>query len=207
MGIDFAGDCSALAAVIDRLAAAVFLLDGGGRVVYVNIAGRAALDRGNLLRAPNGTLTADDPETDRTLREAFAAVGRVAGDISAQAIAVALTDTDGERYVGYALPLASKARPNDGLTTAATALFVRKAGLDLPSPIESLARLYKLTTSESTVLQAVVDLGSVPAAAKALGLSQATVKTHVHHVFQKTGTKRQIDLAKLVAGAASPFTE
>ena len=60
---------------------------------------------------------------------------------------------------------------------------------------------------KSTVLQAVVDLGSVPAAAKALGLSQATVKTHVHHVFQKTGTKRQIDLAKLVAGAASPFAE
>jgi len=43
-------------------------------------------------------------------------------------------------------------------------------------------------------------LNGVKAIAEALGLSQATVKTHLHHVFRKTGTNRQKDLVKLVAG-------
>jgi DNA-binding CsgD family transcriptional regulator len=33
-----------------------------------------------------------------------------------------------------------------------------------------------------------------------LGISEATAKTHLHHVFEKTGTSRQADLVKLVAG-------
>ena len=33
-----------------------------------------------------------------------------------------------------------------------------------------------------------------------LGISEATVKTHLHHVFEKTGTGRQADLIKLIAG-------
>ena len=38
------------------------------------------------------------------------------------------------------------------------------------------------------------------ALAEALGLTQATVKTHLHNVFRKTGTARQSELVKLVAG-------
>ena len=32
------------------------------------------------------------------------------------------------------------------------------------------------------------------------GLSQPTVETHLHRVFAKTGTRRQAELVKLVAG-------
>jgi DNA-binding CsgD family transcriptional regulator len=55
------------------------------------------------------------------------------------------------------------------------------------------------------VLQAVVEVGGVPAVAETLGISVATVKTHLNHVFTKTGTIRQADLVKLVASHASPF--
>lgn len=73
--------------------------------------------------------------------------------------------------------------------------------------LAALAKLYKLTPSELRVLHAVVEVGGVRAIADALGVSQATVKTHLHHVFQKTGTRRQIDLVKLVAGIAIPSAE
>jgi DNA-binding CsgD family transcriptional regulator len=39
----------------------------------------------------------------------------------------------------------------------------------------------------------------------ALGLSDETVKTHLKHVFSKTGTNRQADLVKLIAGYANPL--
>ena len=58
---------------------------------------------------------------------------------------------------------------------------------------------YGVTPSELRVLRAVVEeVGGLKAIAESLGISQATVKTHLHHLFQKTGTRRQADLVKLV---------
>ena len=71
----------------------------------------------------------------------------------------------------------------------------------------SIAELYKLTPSELRVLRAVLETGGVRAIADALGISQATVKTHLHHLFQKTGTKGQMDLVKLVASHATPMAD
>ena len=62
-----------------------------------------------------------------------------------------------------------------------------------------IAEFYKLTPSEQRVLRAVLESDGVRAIADALGISQATVKTHLHHLFEKTGTKGQLDLVKLVA--------
>ena len=55
------------------------------------------------------------------------------------------------------------------------------------------------------VLFAIVKIGGVPEVARMLGISEATVKTHLQRVFGKTDTARQADLVKLVAGFAGPF--
>ena len=41
--------------------------------------------------------------------------------------------------------------------------------------------------------------------ADALGIGEATVKTHLGRVYEKTGAQRQADLVRLVAGFASPL--
>jgi DNA-binding CsgD family transcriptional regulator len=38
-----------------------------------------------------------------------------------------------------------------------------------------------------------------------LGVAEATVKTHLHHLFAKTGTSRRAELVKLVAGFSNPL--
>ena len=68
------------------------------------------------------------------------------------------------------------------------------------STLEAVANRYCLTTGEVRVLKAVLTVNGVRAVAELLGLSQATVKTHLHHVFRKTGANRQSDLVKLVVG-------
>jgi DNA-binding NarL/FixJ family response regulator len=55
------------------------------------------------------------------------------------------------------------------------------------------------------VMMAIVEVGGVPEVAPVLGVSETTVKTHLQHVFEKTGTQRQADLVKLVAGYMSPL--
>jgi len=103
------------------------------------------------------------------------------------------------------LPLTSGVRRRAGTSYAAVAaLFVHKAALDAPAPTEAIAKLYNLTPSELRVLLAIVQVGGVPETAEALGVGEATVKTHLHRLFGKTGAARQADLVKLVAGFSSP---
>jgi DNA-binding CsgD family transcriptional regulator len=51
----------------------------------------------------------------------------------------------------------------------------------------------------------VVQVGGVPETAEALGIGEATVKTHLHRLFSKTGATRQADLVKLVAAFSNPL--
>ena len=55
------------------------------------------------------------------------------------------------------------------------------------------------------ILLACCRLARVPNVANMLGVSQATVKTNLKRIFGKTGTARQVDLVKLIAGFAGPF--
>ena len=43
---------------------------------------------------------------------------------------------------------------------------------------------------------AVIEIGGLPKVARTLGISETTVKTHLHRVFAKTGTDRQADLVR-----------
>jgi DNA-binding CsgD family transcriptional regulator len=41
--------------------------------------------------------------------------------------------------------------------------------------------------------------------AEALGVAETTVKTHLGRLYEKTGTRRQAELVKLVAGFSNPL--
>jgi DNA-binding CsgD family transcriptional regulator len=126
--------------------------------------------------------------------------------VGIKGIAVPLSADDGDHYVAHVLPLTSGARRRAGTSYAAVAaLFVHKAALESPSPPEAIARLYNLTPSELRVLLGIVQVGGVPETAEALGVAEATVKTHLHRLFGKTGASRQADLVKLVAGFSNPL--
>jgi DNA-binding CsgD family transcriptional regulator/PAS domain-containing protein len=194
-----------LADTLDGLSAGLCLVDAGGRIVHRNAAAQAILDADDILRSLNGKLVARDAQADRTLQEVFAAAGQGDEALGTKGIAVPLTGEDGERYVAHALPLGSGARQRAG--TAHTALFIHRAMPAIPARPEVIGEAFKLTPAELRVLLAIVELGSVSEVAAAFGLGDATIRTHVSHVFEKTGAKRQADLVKLVTGYATPLAD
>ena len=106
----------------------------------------------------------------------------------------------------HVLPLTSGARERGARNYGAVAaLFVHKAVAEKPSPPEAIAKAYKPTPMQLRVLLAVVEVGGVPEVAEALGIAETTVKTHLAHLYEKTGARRQADLVKLVAGFANPL--
>jgi DNA-binding CsgD family transcriptional regulator len=205
---EHAAKMDALADTIGKVAAGVFMVDADGRIGYANSAGQAMLDQGHVVRARQATLAAVDPDAERELRDAIAAAGRGDAAVGIRGVAVPLGGAQQERWLAHVLSLTSGTRRQAaGSYSVAAAVFVRKITLALPSPLELLAKVYRLTASELRVLHAVVEVGGVPETARTLGISQATAKTHLQHVFQKTGTNRQSELVKLVAGAVSPFAD
>ncbi len=186
---------------LDGITAAMFLVDARGRVVHANAAGHAMLGEADVLRMNGSRLAATDASSDQALAEIFAAAGTSDDALGTKGIALPLTSRGGERYVAHVLPLTSGARRQAGASfAAAAALFVRKAALDTPGPLEVIAKIYQLTPSELRVLLGVVEVGGAPEVAEALGIAETTVKFHLKRLFEKTGTRRQADLVKVVAG-------
>jgi len=199
-------EAATLADTLDGLGTAMFLLDADARIVHANAPGEVMLREGFVLRTAAGKLAAADGRTTHALIEAITAAKGGDAALGKRGIAVPLTGRDGERYVAHTLPLTSAARRGAGAQYAAVAaLFVQKAVLGTRSAAEVIARTFSITPTELRVLLAIVETGGVPETACALGVGQATVKTHLHRLFCKTATGRQAELVKLVAAFSSPL--
>jgi DNA-binding CsgD family transcriptional regulator len=191
---------------LDGIAAGLFLVDASGRILHANASGHALLTRGVVLRAYGGKLVSHDTSAEQELYRVLDAVGGGQAAPGADTVAVPLTTRHGDHYVAHVLPLTSGVRRRAGAGhAAAVAVFVQKASLDVPSPQEAIAKLYKLTPMELRVLFAIVQVGGVPEVAAMMGSSGSTIRTHLRRLFSKTGTDRQADLVKLVAGYINPL--
>jgi|SRR6185312_1485933 len=199
-------EAGALADTLDGLAAAMFLVDAGGRVMHANAAGQAMLDARVVVHRAGDKLAVHDPQAERALHDAFANTTQGDVGLEGKGIAIALRTRAGDNHVAHVLPLAAGARRKAGAAhSAVAAVFVRKAAFKGSHPIDVLADSFNLTPAEMRVLLMIVELGRVPEVAPVLGISEATVRAHLQRLFIKTGTSRQADLVKLVAGYMSPL--
>ncbi|MGY4334291.1 DNA-binding CsgD family transcriptional regulator [Bradyrhizobium sp. LB7.2] len=199
-------DAATFADTLDGLDVGLYLVDAHARLVHANTAGQAILDARDILLEIRGHLVASDPAVNQTLQHFFTVAGQ--GNAILGTSGVPMLGRDGQRHVAHALPLTSGTRRSAGVAySAVAALFVRTTALTIPPRSEVIAKAFKLTPTELRVLLAIVELGSVPEVAAALGVAGTTVKTHVRHLFEKTGAARQADFVKLVAGYATLLRE
>lgn len=198
-------EAAALADSLDTLSAGMFMVDASGRIVHANASGHSMLAEAKVLRSVGGHLGAINSLANQALLESFAATESGDPALGRKGIAVPLKARDDERYVANVLPLTSGTRRKAGISYSAVAtVFVHKAALEL-SPPEAIVKEFKLTPAELRVLFAIVEIGGVHELAEALGISEATARTHLRHLFEKTGTSRQAELIKLVAKYANPL--
>ena len=199
-------EAAAMADTLDGLAAGMFLVDATARIVHANVEGHVMMASENVFRATAGRISAVDAAADRTLQETFAACGIGDAAVGERGIAVPLSASNGESYVAHVLPLTSAQRRRASVAYAAVAaVFVHRASLDAHSPMEAFSRKFRLTAAELKVLLMIVEVRGIAEVAEILGIGEATVRIHLHHLFEKTGARRQVDLVKLVAGFANPL--
>ena len=69
----------------------------------------------------------------------------------------------------------------------AAAVFVTPTGAASPADFGTVARIFSLTPAEARLLQHLASGASLTEAASALGITEATARTHRNHIFTKTG--------------------
>jgi DNA-binding CsgD family transcriptional regulator len=194
-------EAAALADTLDALPTALFLVAADAQIVHANASGQAMLADGFVLQRLDGRLAPANPETARSLHDIFSAAEQGDAGVGARGAAILLSATSDAQFVAHVLPLTSGTRRHVGASYACVAaVFVRKIGPDLPHPVAAFAEHYRLTPAELRVTMGIMNVGGVREVAPVLGISATTARTHLQHVFEKTGTNRQADLVKLVAG-------
>jgi DNA-binding NarL/FixJ family response regulator len=188
-----------LSKALDHVAAAVFLVDKDGKLVFANEPAKKMVDDSVLVHLRDGALHSATVETDRLLNDLLKSASSGDSVLDVRGVEVTMTDSMQERWLVHVLPLTSgrrqEARDANGATAA---VFIRRMTANAPPPLEVIAKRYQLTSGEARVVNAVLKVQGVRAMAETLGLSQATVKTHLQNVFRKTGVRRQIELVALV---------
>ncbi len=185
------------AAVLDGLAVAVLLVRPDLHLLHANRAGEAMIRTGDPLGLRRGRITA--PSGVATALAAALAAPR--DGLARRGLGVPARRADGAEMVLHVLPL-DTARP---LADAAAAIFVAPAAHPPPAPLAAVAALFGLTPAEVRVLELMCAGRASAEVAAALGVAEATVRTHVLRLFDKTCTHRQAELVRLVASFTLPL--
>jgi DNA-binding CsgD family transcriptional regulator len=196
----------ALGSTLDSIVIGVIIVADQGRILHANQAAQRMLAARSPIVSLGGCLAALQGDLTKELRRAIAAAQTDASLIAGTGIGVPLVDKNMAAATAHVLPLACSGRhahlPN---VQTATAVFVTPAISAAPAEIGTVARIFSLTPAEARLLQHLVSGASLTEAATALGVAEATARTHRNHIFTKTGVSRRTDLLVLVARLVPPI--
>ncbi len=188
-----------LEATLDGLAAGVFLTRRDSRVVYMNAAAERQVKSGSALRIVDNRLSPTNLKARAAVAKAIdeAAIDEtVAGPVGHS---LAISGDNGVGYIATLLPLERGRRQSIMAPFAASvAVFVQDPAQAPLMPGEAFARLHQLTGGELRVLLALAQGVGAKEAADMLGIGEPTVRSHLQHIFSKTGTSRQADLLQIL---------
>ncbi|WP_200878165.1 helix-turn-helix transcriptional regulator [Bosea sp. LC85] len=191
---------------LDALVAGVYLTARDGRVVYMNAAAERQVRTGGSIRLVNNRLSPTDPAARAVLSRAIDQAGRDDTEIDTSAHSLAIPDAGGAGYVATFLPVASGQRRSTVAPFSASCAVFMQDPVQAPlMPGEAFARLHGLTGGELRVLLALAEGLGGKEAADMLGISEPTLRTHLQHMFSKTGTSRQSKLLQLLHNSTPPI--
>lgn len=194
---------SELASVLSRLAMAIFLIDGAGRILCSNEAAEDLMRTASGLRVVNQRLRAADPKTQTKLQGVIARA--VSGQDSTRRAGDVAVPRAGRPLVLSVVPLSPQGGDLLAQQERAAAIVIAMAHERRAGALDGIAAAYGLTAAETRLLAAIVDGKSVETAAERLRISRATARTHLQHIFAKTYTSRQAELIRLVVNTVPPL--
>jgi DNA-binding CsgD family transcriptional regulator len=181
-------------AMLDQIAAGLLLLDGEGRVLHANSAGRAMLAAKDGLVLSHGRLGAiDRAAADRleAILRACTAGRRIGGEMR-------IPRARGH-WLLSACPLADGTTTFDGAGHSRAWVWISDPDAKRPDVQRRLQVIFGLTPAEQRVAAAMLTGLATADIADRHGVSLATVRSQVQSIFNRLGVRRQSDMIRLIA--------
>lgn len=194
--------------VLDRLTHGVFFIDARGRVIRANRAAAELLRAHDGLAIDRGELRASGPADTQRLRQAIAAATEATTNGGLEPGGVVTLGRPSGRRALTAIVAPGARRPSVvGQDPPAALVFVADPEpIHAPMP-EQLQARFGLTAAEARVAVALLDGDPPEQVGNRLCVSRNTIRTHLQRIFEKTNTKRQGELIRLLLALRPPAEE
>jgi DNA-binding CsgD family transcriptional regulator len=184
---------------LDQLPFGVILLDCDGRIIASNREANCILSQNDGLSADRHGINAAWQNETQELRRMIAGAGKT---VEAQGMAaggiLALQRPSGKRPLAVLVAPVGRQAFEPGIKTPAVIVFVTDPEQKRESLPGALQRIYELTAAESRVAELLMQGESVMRAAERLGVSHNTARTHLQRIYDKTDTRHQAELVRLL---------
>lgn len=183
---------------LEMMGVGVVIVDANAKLMITNSAADALLKIGDGLRSWAGRLCCNRTQDSNALQTAIGAVARTPGTDPAVATDLRISRTlANSPLTVHVLPIAAVPAKIGLAPCAAAAVFAIDPEARIAN-VDGFAVAYGLTGAERGVLREIVRCGGLVATARKLKVGLPTARTHLQHIFQKTGTRSQAELVARV---------
>lgn len=167
------------------IAAGMFIVDATLRVISADTTGRETLEHGASLRLTLGRLCTGSMSLNAKIRDGI--IGGTAADD------IRLASAGGPDLALSVMPVTAL---DGSVHQAIVTVRAERPNVDNIVKVQSACGL---TTTETDVLRLIYKGLSTVEVAGVMGVAKTTIRTHLHHIFDKTETSRQSELVHFVA--------
>jgi PAS domain-containing protein len=196
-------DQESSAEVLNNLACGVIIVSGDGKVLFVNRAAEAIVAAEDGISLDKTGPRATEQQQCAALRKLIAAAATGGTEPRGAGGVISLSRPSGRRPLAV-LVASLRVTASWFVNRQPRAIvFVVDPEQAPIVPEKYLQRLYNLTFAEAAVAVRILRGEGLHAVADDLRVTLATVCTHRQRVFEKTGTKRQAELVRLILEGAA----
>lgn len=195
-------------AVLNGLRIPIVLTARDLSILFANSAAQQFLSSGDGLACHAGRLQLRPASMHRALELAMGKAARQNGTQTEAADArnpfgIPLATTDGHLRSVHILPLNPRRETLPLVQDEAFALIFSPRHLVTENALNIIASLFGLTGGEKRVLEQILHGYTIQETSERLAIGKSTVRTHLLHIFDKTGVHRQAELVALAASFSS----
>lgn len=206
--LDSAARRQASLEALDRISTGVFLLDAAGRVLLLNKAAHEIVDaRDGLALGRNGLETALARESAELRRLTGLAIDTAEGKGMEAGGVMSVSRPSMLRPLSLLVSPLRIERPLLWNERPAAVVFVTDPERAARPPQAAFQRIWGLSPSQSAVCTEILAGRTVQDIADRLAISRETARTHLKHILDRTGTRRQAELIRLLVSAVGGWRE
>jgi DNA-binding CsgD family transcriptional regulator len=180
---------------LEEVEVGIAATDDHGRVVFVNEQAEAMINASGTIVLRSGFLSASDTDLSNRLK---AAILNAASASACESFPVPAAPGRSEDLLLTVAPLRESAPAWTVLVRPSVLILIRSRARLRILGVGQLLQLFPLTPAEARLARALAHGQTPEEYASETGVSIATVRTQLRAVFDKTGTRRQTDLIRLL---------